>query len=451
MITNTTLRLDRLSLRNFRCFAECTIDLDKHLTVLVAENGRGKTAILDAIGIAIGLFVNTIADTKQLHGVARTDIRLAYGDGGAMTRVLPTELVADGYVTGQLIHWSQALKKDKPKPTTAAKSQAIQACVYRLLARLISERDGESKAPSILPLVALYGTRRFLSEPEQRKKVTYAGGIKRLQGYVDCLPSNSSGLDWYKIKMMEVSDPQYATELSKNLPLVTAVQEAISVVLEPTGWHTLDWSLEQKQLVVRHSQQGELPLSHLSDGVRSMISLVIDIASRCAILNPHLREGSSSQTPGILLIDEVDMHLHPRWQQTVVGLLRQAFPSLQMILSTHSPHVLSTVDKNSIRVIRLNNGEAVLETPHVQTRGVESADVLATIMGVDPVPQVEEAKWLSDYRAIIEDGDLKSLEAQTLRAQLVDHFGSNHPLILDCDRLIRFQSFKRRRASQEEA
>ena len=96
--------------------------------------------------------------------------------------------------------------------------------------------------------------------------------------------------------------------------------------------------------MVEHPEYGRLPLSSLSDGVRNMIALIADIAHRCARLNPHLSEEAARQTPGVLLIDEVDMHLHPRWQQLVVDLLRKAFPSLQIILSTHSPHVLSTVE-----------------------------------------------------------------------------------------------------------
>ena len=183
-------------------------------------------------------------------------------------------------------------------------------------------------------------------------------------------------------------------------------------------------------------------MSVLSDGVRTMIALVADIAYRCASMNPHLSSEAARQTPGVILIDEVDMHLHPRWQQKVVELLRKTFPALQMILTTHSPHVLSTVDKESIRVIHLRDGLGVVETPVFQTRGVESAEVLASVMGVDPIPQVEEARSLSHYRALIEDGLANDLVTQSLRQKLTSHFGESHPLILDCDRLIRFQNFR---------
>jgi predicted ATP-binding protein involved in virulence len=143
------------------------------------------------------------------------------------------------------------------------------------------------------------------------------------------------------------------------------------------------------------------------------------------------------------------MHLHPRWQQLVVGLLQSAFPAMQMVFTTHSPQVLSTVRNESIRVVTLLNGEGIFKTPEYQTRGVESADVLSAIMGVNPVPLVEEARWLNDYRALIEIGNQDTPEAHKFRSNLESHFGANHPLILDCDRLIRFQAFKHRQSPRE--
>ncbi|HQK25808.1 MAG TPA: hypothetical protein PK393_09845, partial [Synergistaceae bacterium] len=102
----------------------------------------------------------------------------------------------------------------------------------------------------------------------------------------------------------------------------------------------------------------------------------------------------------------------------------------------------STVDRRSLRVLRLSDDGAWAESPRWQTRGVESADVLASVMGVNPIPRVEEAGWLADYRAIIGDGDPTSDEAVALRRKLLDHFGPDHPVMLDCDRLLRFRDFR---------
>ena len=450
MTSTKLLRLDRLALRNFRCFADCTIDLHEELTVFVAENGRGKTAILDAIGIALGMFVDAVAGTRH-QGFDRTVVRLVKADKGAMAPELPTEFAADGYVDGQPLHWSRALRKYTLRARSSTKDAKSLVLAAQHLSESLKASDGQSLGgKSTLPLVAFYGTGRLWSEHRltEGKKRYAIDASGRISGYTDCLSSSSSFkgvIAWYENKMRQIRDPKFARELSRNVPLVRAVQEAVRVVLEPTGWRELNWGHEQRSLMVEHPEYGRLPLSALSDGVRNMIALIADIAHRCARLNPHLSDEAARQTSGVLLIDEVDMHLHPRWQQLVVDLLRKAFPTLQIILSTHSPHVLSTVNKESIRVIRLQDGESSIQTPILQTRGVMSADILATIMGVDPVPQIEEASWLSSYRAQIEDGGAENHEAQELRAKLISHFGAAHPLIVDCDRLIRFQAFRLKR------
>ncbi len=455
MTLSSTLRLDRLTLRNFRCFAECSIDLHPKLTVLVAENGKGKTAVLDAIGIALGLLVDTVTGMRQWPGFDRTDVRLVHGADGTMTPALPTELEAYGSVDGQRIRWSRALHGIGARARTTTKdAEDLRRAAEGLRDRLKGYAAGGREQPPPLPLVVFYGTGRLWSEHRltEGKRVPDLSAMGRLSGYHDCLSSSSSFksfVAWYEHTTIALSKGTASAYAEADRPekLLAAVRKATRAVLAPTGWRDLDWDLKQRGLVVEHPDHGRLPLSVLSDGVRNMIALVADLAHRCVRLNPHFGELAAELTPGILLIDEVDMHLHPRWQQLVVELLQQAFPAMQMVLSTHSPHVLSTVDVESIRILRVRDGKGALDTPTFQTRGVESADVLAAIMGVDPVPQVAEARLLSGYRALIEEGKADSAEAQAMRVRLVDHFGSQHPLILDCDRLIRFQAFKLRRSA----
>jgi predicted ATP-binding protein involved in virulence len=450
MNTTPLLRLDRLVLRNFRCFAECTIDWHPTLTVLVAENGRGKTTLLDAAGIALNTFIATLRGMPQGHGFTNADVRVVQAANGDMTSELPTEFDADGCVNGQQVHWNRALHSTGRHSRTTVKNTAVLRNVTQALRSSIA-RDS---TPPLLPLVAFYGTGRLWSEHRltQQKKQFATDDRERTAGYVDCLSSSSSfkGLStWYENKMREARDPRFAAVLKRNLSLLAGVQEAIRTALEPTGWSALDWDPLQGALSVRHPDHGQLPLSALSDGVRNMIALVADIARRCASLNSHLSEDAARQTPGVLLVDEIDMHLHPRWQQRVVELLRRTFPNIQMLLTTHSPHVLSTVDRECIRVISLQDGRGVVETPSFQTRGIESADVLSAIMRVDPIPQIEEAAWLSTYRALIERDEASTAAGAALLAKLNGHFGETHPVMLDCARLLRFQSFRRTRSAAE--
>jgi predicted ATP-binding protein involved in virulence len=437
-----------LALRNFRCFTDCTIELHPQFTVVVAENGFGKTALLDAFGIALGTFVDALTGSQHFHKFDRSDVRLVQGENSAMKPKLPTEFVADGYILGQPIRWSRALLGDSRRARTTRKgSEDFTKGAREFRDSIEGDPAKTNEGRTILPLIAFYGTGRLWSEHRltegKRKYAIAASG--RLSGYTDCLSSSSSFkgfVAWYENKMNEIGDARFKTESFNNVSLVRGVQEAVRVVLTPSGWCDLNWDSEKRSLFVEHASHGRLPLTSLSDGVRNMIGLIADVARRCASLNPHLSGEAAQLTPGVLLIDEVDMHLHPRWQQTVVDLLRKAFPSLQMIVSTHSPHVLSTVDSESIRVIRLHDGHGVPEIPPFQTRGVESADILAKVMDVDPVPQIEPARWLRDYRALIQTGEYASSAGARLFEQLVAHFGEKHPVLIEVETLRRLQEFR---------
>lgn len=222
-------------------------------------------------------------------------------------------------------------------------------------------------------------------------------------------------------------------------------------MLRPMGWHTLEYSeTYDKSLILYHEQQGVLKVSQLSDGVKNMLAMVADIAYRCALLNGHLGQWAAVSTEGIVMIDEVDMHLHPSWQQTVLGSLTKAFPNIQFIVTTHSPQVLSTVPAECIRSLETEVDadshavRMVVTTPTVQTQGIPSTDILATIQHVDPVPDVQPAHWLSEYKALIQQYKHDSDAGIKLRQKLDKHFGKEHPVMLECERLIRLMAMKKK-------
>ncbi|ACS54512.1 conserved hypothetical protein [Rhizobium leguminosarum bv. trifolii WSM1325] len=440
------LRLDKLSLTNFRCFANCEIEFHSGLTVLVAQNGSGKTAVLDAAGAALSVFVNTLYPLEKIWRIERSDVRLIPGQEHKMSPCLPVEYEAQATVQATSVTWRSAVRTygDKVRPST------------RNLGPISMAAQPFLSDTAVLPLIAYYGTGRLWNEQRQteyrRSSVTNVD--ERVAGYADCLTSSSSfkGISaWFEHRFRQTASPLYRESLQTNLAMIEGVKTATDTVLQPTGWSNLRWDDELHTLTAKHDGRGELPLSMLSDGVRTMLALVADVARRCASLNPQLSDQAALKTPGVLIVDEVDMHLHPSWQQQVLGLLQSAFPALQIIVSTHSPHVLSTVEKSSIRVLHVKNGDVVVETPLVQTRGVESADVLATVMDVDPVPALEESTALSAYRKLIEAGEAEGQEASALRYRLNAHYGESHPVMLEADRLIRFQRFRLAKSRPESA
>lgn len=439
-----TLRAKKLYLRNFRCFRDTTMELHERLTVIVADNGMGKTALLDAIAIGMAECVDALLGVRTSRGLLRSDVRTAI-DGKQRTTVALTAAF-----DGQMAEWTLTRKSSQSPMRRGAKQLAGANAVAARLNELAKNVE------ATLPLFVYYQSSRFahtsyFEEKFVRVKKSPSGRFVGFAEYLTPLSDASRFNRWYEAQWRGVhgrtadgrgtgTDPLAAPQLS-------AVRNAVATVLKPTGWSLIDWDETRRCVVVEHKRRGTLPLSWLSSGIRSMIALVADLAYRCACLNPGLRGDAAKKTPGIVLIDEVDLHLHPSWQQRVVALLQSAFPSMQFVLTTHSPQVLSTVHAKSVRIVHHHDIESTVEPATFQTRGVESADVLANIMRVDPLPKVKEAVDLHRYRAMIEGGTSDSSDGVSLRQALVKHFGEQHPLMLDCARLERFVAFKRRQKS----
>ena len=455
------LRIDHLRLKNFRCFAACDLTLHPNLTVIVAENAQGKTALLDGLSLALQEFASTVGRGKQPRGFDRTDIHLMRGDQASMEAQLPTEFQVEAETDGESVSWRRVLSKDTFHARTSTKdTKDIRRIAKRLADQPGVNDDNATDTPTILPVAAYYGTGRLYDEhrlTEGKRSLAESSPV-RVSAYLDCLsPSSSykSFAAWFGQKWGQVSDPRFRAMgfVARPENHIAAVRDAIRTVLEPTGWTTIVWepaiqddngrSRRPGYIALEHAQKGRLPLTHLSDGVRNVVALVGDLAHRCVRLNPFLGEGAAKQTPGTVLIDEVEMHLHPRWQQLIVGLLQAAFPRVQFVFSTHSPHVLSTVDFDSIRVIHLENGQGRTPKPESQTLGDESAGVLARVMEVNPVPNVESARWLSRYRALVQNSQDQSDEAHETWTKLIEHFGAEHHLLQEAAILRRLQEFKR--------
>jgi len=223
------------------------------------------------------------------------------------------------------------------------------------------------------------------------------------------------------------------------------VRTAVGKLLAPSGWQQLEWDFAEDALVASHPEHGRLPVRLLSDGIRNLIGMVGDLAHRCVRLNPHFGAGAATMTPGVVLIDEVDMHLHPAWQQTVVTGLREAFPTIQFVVTTHSHLVVSTVPSECVRIL---HDDGTISQPSVETQGYDSPFTLGVVFGVDSTPPIEIAKQLSHYRMLVEQGQSDTDEARSLQTILEKHFGAQHPAMLAVESMKRLQRFKTQMAAK---
>ncbi|WP_036308746.1 AAA family ATPase, partial [Methyloglobulus morosus] len=189
-------------------------------------------------------------------------------------------------------------------------------------------------------------------------------------------------------------------------------------------------------------EHGILKVELLSDGIRGVLAMVGDIAYRCIKLNPHLGLNAAEESHGVVMIDEVDMHLHPAWQQTILGNLIKAFPKIQFIVTTHSPQVISTVPGHQIRILE---GNHVLSVEEEGTQGAEASRILKEVFGVELRAQhLEIVKKLNRYLKLVDDDKWDTSEALTLRQELDDWGRGHEPELVKADIDIRMKEYQRK-------
>lgn len=465
------MRIDRLDLKNYRCFDDLHVEFDPQMTVLVAPNGSGKTAILDAVKVALWPYVAGFAlgsTTNDVTSIQIDDVRQARVRAHEMDWRLPAEIHASGTLhvralmqDGALkrpasashatdatpeeqpwacVRYRESIKKNtKTKSRTSKHALDLENVAQALQKRIFSDAQHQ---PDDLPMLGYYGTGRLWAHKKLTAAYDKADGeaASRTFAYRDCLDPASSYKHfsaWYSriFKSFRAAQIRHlekrvsADTLNELSAPIRAIQLATDAMLaRHTGWQELEYSEEYADLVLNHQGHGQLKASQLSDGIRNMLALVGDIAYRCYKLNAHLGEEAPKRTRGIVLIDEVDMHLHPSWQQTVVADLMEIFPRIQFIITTHSPQVLSTVRRENIRLLGLDvSGQMIATPPLAMSYGEPSGDVLRSVMQVDPQPPVKEKADLQRLTEWVDQGLYDQPEAVALYQQLAASLGEQHP------------------------
>jgi len=457
------MQLKNLKLVDFRCFKELEMDFDDHLTVFVAPNGCGKTTVLDAISIAFGTFVGEFDAASPKHAHA-WDIRRfpVYLESSGTTSDPVAPMVAREFAAklsitveaeyeGSNLSWFRELRPGGR--TTTKDARAITEKGSRLDAEL------EKKGNPRLPLLAYYGTGRLWSHKKQTKNKKRHMERSRSYGYTDCLVPDSTYHafeEWFQ--RIVAAEREYADQAARNIYGARgqhelyhahrhAVARAVEEVVSFMGWKELSCNAIERSVVLSSSTDREMPVDFMSDGVRAMVGLVADIAFRCVTLNPHFTPedvlnpqngGACKTTEGIVLIDEVDMHLHPSWQQRVLADLQRAFPKIQFIVTTHSPQVLSTIHDRNIRILDVDDsgvGSAML--PPNDPYGKISRVALEDVMKVSAEPPVDGQKKWGEYETLIIEGEYDSEKAHQLRRELEEKFGATDERFLVLDMMIR--------------
>lgn len=455
--------LKSLVLKDIKKFHSCKMEFENDLTVIIGENGSGKTTILECIAkILTWIAKNLIKEKANGSPVTYDEIRNKAKDFG--------EIQAKFLFGGQQCSGSlaKAVKGVAEKKDSSVEELKYLANIWRVI---------NSQHLINLPVFIFYSAKRFILNP----KSTTANATKQknqFDVYNDCLKDSNELVhfkDWFislnkkginissastnkelkqKIELFLQQDDQNEDDLLmlleerrniKKLNLNTEkstdkikeieiVQKAITLCIPKIKDIYVDISSGIDEIYVQLDNK-KLNINQLSDGQRIFLGLVADLTYRLIILNPKLENPLNGQ--GIVLVDEIEAHLHPQWQQEILVNLTKTFPNIQFIVTTHSPQVLSTVYKQQIRqLIESDEGTFITKKPELQTRGVMSSDILERIMGTSSIPDVKEYKALNKLHQYIQEDKYNTVVAQDLLKELKEHFGDEHPEIFNCEKLI---------------
>lgn len=406
------MRLDRITLTNLRAFEHFELALDERLTLLVGRNGSGKSTVLDGIAVALGAWVSGFKSIKEDHPIDKRWARLERTDVGGVAGEearFPVRVEATGEVLGtEGVSWARELRSVDGRTT------AGEATHLRNLAHRAETGFAHADTSDDLPLVAYYGTGRLWVQKRDRKSSRPPkNGKSRLAGYRAALEAASDHKSFEAWMARQEADRiqrlARASEEGRPLdevksPLLEAVGAAACACLE--GAVRFHYSASHQELRVDLEGGLTIPFADLSDGQRNLIAVAADIAWRATQLNPQFAGMAPVRTAGVVLIDEVELHLHPAWQRRVLDDLLRAFPCLQFVCTTHSPQVMSSAPPGAIRLIDRDH-----EVHRVEARGKTTNVILEDVLGVQSRPQSVRDAILELYR-LIEDGELAVARAR---------------------------------------
>ncbi|MDB5310311.1 MAG: hypothetical protein JWO38_4513 [Gemmataceae bacterium] len=390
------MRIDRLELRNFKKYADATFEFPRPVAgaggsfhVLIGENGSGKTTILDAAAVALGVWLERPPDpllANSRRGLRRDDKRLVgilQGDRTQFQRVAEDMAVK---ATGAILDvapatWGPVLPAGKTKSNNAASKPVLTAIGSAY------ERVGRGE-PVLLPVIGYYGAgRAWLSHNERSKaKAKGNGPANRWEAFYDCLNERvrvSDLAQWFRAEHIEMGNRR-----GRPRPGFEVVRRAVLACVPGADGIWYDSDSDEIALSIEGNPQ---PFGNLSAGQRVLLAVVADLAVRMVTQNNFLVPADElgpddaplprvlARTPGVVLIDELDVHLHPKWQRGVVESLRRMFPAIQFIATTHSPFIVQSLREEEL--INLN-GQTIPQTGNISVEqiaeglmGVERPDV----------------------------------------------------------------------------
>ncbi|MBC7553683.1 MAG: AAA family ATPase [Taibaiella sp.] len=433
------MRIYHIELTNFKNYSHAAIDFSPGVNLFVGSNGSGKTGLLEAINVAVGGFFGS-QEQKLQRGIRAEEVKLTKGireEYSAVFASSQTPVLQWQRTRGKkTITFLNLNRKLVSSPNLGIESVKNYGAIFFAAFNTPEDR-------TIAPLIAYYSSQRLFIDAAQSKKQKYDATAGRRNGYLQCLDENAIKpvLDEWLGNAVTRRATKQIKEIDGIDLILENVEEAIRSMLIDFQKLPQDFPLKiyqdpdhDNELFINFDNEHDLPLSYYSDGFRNLIYLVIDLVWRASQLNPWLElKHISEKVTGVVTIDEIDLHLHPKWQAKAIGFIKDIFPNVQFFITTHSPTVVANYDCriDTDTLFAIDNSE--VNKVHEKFFGKQVDSILRDILGAtdrhvptqekidsllrkidNEAPEEEISSLLSELKELLGTDDADVERAQTL-------------------------------------
>ncbi len=419
------MKIDSIHFSNFRCFDDYTLDFKPSMNLLFGPNGSGKTTILKGLKVVMSSYFSGFSDTNtRFLGISDQDFyNSVENEQESLER--PVKIEYDS-VQFKGLSISRSGKKNR---TSIVGIKPLRDMTRELYQKLAAEDDRSFD----LPLIAAFSTEDIHSSRKLDRAIFAKYFQPRSFGYYECLQGDGF-FDYWMHRLLVLGEGQ------KSLMEIEVVSNAISQALGTEGCNIISGiSIRpmKKKVFFQCVDGREVESKYLSDGYRRLVNIVVDLAFRCCLLNGKVHGvDCCRRTSGVVLIDEIDQHLHPELQLNVIRSLRYTFPELQFVVSSHAPLVLSSVKTDDVSgVLHLQYRDGKYMSSSITTYGLDASTILEIYMGnKSRVSEVQER--LKQLFELI-DGD-RYPEAKQQLEKLENEFIDNIPELIQARTMLDF-------------
>ena len=393
------MKIKRLNITDFRGFSQVDIELDGMSTVFFGVNGVGKTSILRSVNLLYANIINKVVNRKELrqqYNIELEDIR-----HGRPSTQIQGDFILQNDVE---IAYERGMERKSGKRTHTKDS--LEGIAESIQAAYLSDDRQEN-----VPVFVNYGTNRLVLDIPLRIRThhefdVYSAYEKAIENRIDF----RTFFEWYRNQ----EDAENAIKVEKkdfgySDKSLEAVRTAIMAMLP--GFENIHITRKPRLAMVVEKDGVNLNVSQLSDGEKCVLAMFGDLAKRLSLANPNLDNPLLGE--GVVLIDEIELHMHPSWQRVILSVLKKTFPNIQFIITTHSPIVLSEVDDSYKIFFMSNDGKETVINDFSRLDGFDINYILEEFMGTRSRNMKTEELVRSVYAAINEgdkENAIKNIE-----------------------------------------